>query len=90
MAVWLSKKMSHAVLVRSSAVAGMLMFLGAFLLVVLFGVLLTKSLLLFFHFGQLWLALLLMAALFGLIGLLRGMLDAWVYQRVGGRSQKEV
>ena len=82
MAVWLSKKMSHAVLVRSSAVAGMLMFLGAFLLVVLFGVLLTKSLQLFFHFGQLWLALLLMAALFGLIGLLRGMLDAWVYQMV--------
>ncbi len=43
MAVWLSRKMSSPSLVRSSAVAGVLMFVGAFILAVLWGVIFSKS-----------------------------------------------
>jgi len=86
MAVWLSKKMSFAELSRSSAVAGMLMFFGAFLLIALWSLLPSNNLLFFYKFDQPWIAYLLMAALLGLIGLLRGMLDAWVYQRVRRRN----
>ncbi len=86
MAVWLSKKMSFAELSRSSAVAGMLMFFGAFLLIALWSLLPSNNFLFFYKFDQPWIAYLLMAALLGLIGLLRGMLDAWVYQRVTRRN----
>jgi len=82
MAVWLSKKMTFAELSRSSAVAGMLMFFGAFLLIALWSLLPSNNFLFFYKFDQSWIAYLLTAALLGLIGLLRGMLDAWVYQRV--------
>jgi len=84
MAVWLSKKMTGAVLTRSSAIAGMLMFFGAFLLVVLLS-LIPSSNPLFFHRSLI--ALLLTVALLGLVGLLRGMLDAWVYLRATGRKR---
>lgn len=87
MAVWLSKKMTFAILLRSSAIAGMLMFLSAFLLVVLLSLIPANPFLFFYKFSQPWIALLLTAALLGLIGLLRGMLDAWVYQRIT-RSNK--
>src|SRR6266567_1971673 len=86
MAVWLSKKMSFAELSRSSAVAGMLMFFGAFLLIALWSLLTSNNFLFFYKFDQSWIAYLLMAALLGLIGLLRGMLDAWVYQRIMRRN----
>ena len=88
MAVALSKKMTFAALLRSSALAGMLMFFGAFLLALLWSLLPTKNPLFFYNFGQpwVWLALLVLAALLGLIGALRGMLDAWVYQRVTKRN----
>jgi serine/threonine protein kinase len=86
MAVWLSKKMSFAELSRSSAVAGMLMFVGAFLLIALWSLLPSNNFLFFYKFDQPWIAYLLTAALLSLIGLLRGMLDAWVYQRVRRRN----
>lgn len=81
--VWLSRKMpSFAVLVRSSAIAGMLMFLGAFVLAVLLSLIPANPSLFLYKFSQPWIALLLTAGLLGLIGFLRGMLDAWIYQRV--------
>ncbi len=87
MAVWLSKKMSFAELSRSSAVAGMLMFFGAFLFIALWSLLPSNHFLFFYGFDQPWIVFLLMAALFGLVGLLRGMLDAWVYQRATRRHR---
>jgi hypothetical protein len=62
----------------------MLMFFGAFLLVALLS-LIPSSNPLFFHRSLI--ALLLMVALLGLVGLLRGMLDAWVYLRATGRKR---
>jgi hypothetical protein len=87
MAVWLSKKMSFAELSRSSAIAGMLMFFGAFLFIALWSLLPSNYSLFFYRFGQPWIVFLLTAALFGLVGLLRGMLDAWVYQQVIRRNK---
>ncbi len=80
MAVWLSQKMTFAVLSRSSALAGLLMFLGAFVLVVLWNLLFTRTL-------QPLLVLLLWISILGLIGALRGMLDTWVYQHVVRRNK---
>jgi hypothetical protein len=83
MAVWLSRKMSSPILMRTSAVAGLLMFLGAYVLVVLCGLLVTGQLFTagFSQQTQL-LAVIILGGLLGLIGLLRGQLDAWVYHRV--------
>jgi len=88
MAIALSKKMPFAALSRSSALAGMLMFFGAFLITILWSLLPAQHQLFFYNFGQpwVWLALLVLAGLFGLIGALRGMLDAWVYQKVTERN----
>ena len=82
MAVKLSQKMTFAVFLRTSAIAGMLMFLGAFLLVILWNLLPSSHPLFFHNFALPWLALLLGAALLGLIGILRGMLDAWAYKQI--------
>ena len=87
MAVWLSQKMTFPVLLRSSAVAGMLMFFGAFLLVALWGLLTSSYTLFYFHFSQPELAFLVSAGLLGVIGMLRGMLDAWVYRRIISRRK---
>ncbi len=84
MAVWLSKKMTGAVLTRSSAISGMLMFLAAFLIIALLSLIPANNTL-FFH--RSWIALVLTASLLGLIGLLRGMLDAWIYLRATGRKR---
>jgi hypothetical protein len=83
MAVWLSRKMSFPILMRSSAIAGLLMFLVAYVLVVLCGLLVTGQLFTtsFSQPTQL-IAVLILGGLLGLIGLLRGQLDAWVYHRV--------
>ena len=54
------------------------MFLGAFVLVALIG--------LAFHSNQPWQGLLVLAGTLGLIGALRGMLDAWMYQRIRKKS----
>lgn len=81
MAVWLSAKMSFATLSRSSAIAGMLMFVGAFLLGILWNVIFSSHSAIFRHLNQSWLALLIIATVFSLVGALRGMLDAWIYRR---------
>src|SRR5260221_2967314 len=52
MAVWLSDKMTFPVLLRSSAIAGMLMFFGACLLVALWGFLTSSYALFYYHFNQ--------------------------------------
>ena len=83
MAVWLSQKMSFPILMRTSAIAGLLMFLGAYVLVVLCGVLVTGQLFTSSFSQQTqFLAVLILGGLLGLVGLLRGQLDAWVYHRV--------
>src|SRR5437660_9264223 len=79
MAIWLSQKMTFPTLLRSSAIAGLLMFLGAFLLVALWGSAPGNNVLFYYHFSQPGLAALIMAGLLGMIGTLRGMLDARVY-----------
>ena len=79
MAIWLSQKMTYPWLLRSSAIAGMLMFLGAFLLIALWGLVSTNHTLFYYHFSQPGLAALIVAGLLALIGILRGMLDAKVY-----------
>ncbi len=87
MAVWLSKKMSMASLVRSSALAGLLLFVAAFLLVALIGPILSGSSLFIFHLGQPLLTIILLALFLGLTGSLRAMLDAWVYWNVAGKKR---
>lgn len=82
LAVWLSQKMTFPTLVRSSALAGLVLFVAAFLLVVVWSLLTTNHLLFFDQFKQSGLALLVGVELLGLLGALRAMLDAWVYRRL--------
>ena len=86
MAVSLSQKnMRYPTLLRSSAIAGMFMFFGAFFLLLFFGLLFANG---FATLGQSWLILLICASILGVIGALRGMLDAWIYQKIRGRRKK--
>jgi hypothetical protein len=87
MAIWLSQKMTFPTLLRSSAIAGLLMFLGAFLLVALWGSATANNVLFYYHFSQPGLAALIVAGLLGLIGTLRGMLDAKVYFWLSSRRK---
>ena len=89
MAVWLSDKMTFPVLLRSSAIAGMLMFFGACLLVALWGFLTSSYALFYYHFDQPVFAFLVTVGLLGTIGFLRGMLDAWVYRKILARKVKK-
>lgn len=91
MAVWLSQKMSFPILMRTSAIAGLFMFLVAYVLVVLIGLLVTGQVFFAADFGQqiLPLALIIMGGLLGMIGLLRGLLDAWIYHRVMLRRTRQ-
>ncbi|HEX7737465.1 MAG TPA: protein kinase [Ktedonobacteraceae bacterium] len=82
MAVWLSRKMSFPILIRTSAIAGLLMFLAAYILVVMLGLLTNHLFVLDFGQQTQILALVITGALLTLAGLLRGQLDAWVYHRV--------
>ncbi len=83
MAVWLSQKMSFPILVRTSAMAGLFMFVIAYTLVAGGGWLLHGRSLFSEQFPQSGLlATLIMGVLLGLVGFLRGILDAWVYHRV--------
>ena len=86
MAVWLSRKMSWATLTRSSAVAGVLMFAGAFILAVLWELLFSDHTAFLYSMSQSWLALLLLVFVLCVIGSLRGIFDAWVYRRLKGKS----
>lgn len=85
-AVWLSQKMSYSSLVRSSAVAGALMFVGAFILAVLWGLIFSNHTQFLYNLSQSWIALVLLVGVLGLMGSLRGMFDAWVYQRLKGSN----
>jgi tRNA A-37 threonylcarbamoyl transferase component Bud32 len=82
MAVWLSKKMTFPVLLRSSAIAGMFMFIGAYLLAALWGLLPSSYVPFYAHFKPPLLAFLVTLALLALVGILRAMLDAYVYHRI--------
>lgn len=84
MAVSLSLKMTFPALTRTSAVAGLFMFLAAYVLVVIVSLLTTGQLLFAASFASpiLSLALCVIGMLLGVVGLLRGMLDAWIYHRV--------
>lgn len=84
MAVSLSEKMSFPMLTRTSAIAGLFMFLASYVLVLLIGLLVSGHILFAASFTQqiVPLAVIIMGLILGLIGLLRGMLDAWVYHRV--------
>lgn len=82
MAVWLSQKMSFPILMRSSAIAGLFMFLVAYVLVVLLGILAGQIFATSFSQPMQFLSIVILGGLLGLIGLLRGQLDAWVYHRV--------
>ena len=84
MAVSLSEKMSFPTLARTSAFAGLFMFLASYVLVILIALLVSGHFLFAASFTQqiVPLAVIIMGLILGLIGLLRGMLDAWVYHRV--------
>ena len=82
MAVWLSEKMTFPVLLRSSAIAGMFMFVGAYLLVTLWSLLPSSYVPFYAHFKPPLLAFLVTLALLALVGILRAMLDAYVYHRI--------
>jgi hypothetical protein len=82
MAVWLSEKMTFPVLLRSSTMAGMFMFVGAYLLATLWGLLLSNYVPFYAHFSPAILAFLVLLALLAVVGILRAMLDAWVYHRI--------
>lgn len=84
MAVSLSEKISFPTLARTSAVAGLFMFLASYVLVILIGLLVSGRILFAESFTEQILlpAVIIMGLILGLIGLLRGMLDAWVYYRV--------
>ncbi len=87
MAVWLSKTMTFPMLLRSSAIASMMMFIGASLFVALWGLLSSSYPLFYDHFGQPWLAFLVILGILAVIGVLRGMLDAWVYHKLITRGK---
>jgi hypothetical protein len=82
MAVWLSEKMTFPVLLRSSAIAGMFMFVGAYALVALWSFLPSSYVPFYAHFMPPLLAFLITLALLALVGFLRAMLDAYVYHRI--------
>ncbi len=82
MAVWLSEKMTFPVLLRSSAMAGMFMLVGAYLFVALWSLLPSSYVPFYAHFRPPVLAFLATLALLALVGILRAMLDAYVYHRI--------
>ncbi len=87
MAIWLSQKMAFPTLLRSSAIAGCFMFVGALLLVALWGSAPANHTLLYYHFSQPGLAAIIIAGVLALIGMLRGILDAKVYFWLKGRRK---
>jgi serine/threonine protein kinase len=84
MAVWLSHRVSFPILARTSALAGLFMCLVAYFLVIIASWLINRQTLFTGNFDLQLLVpgMIIMGALLGLVGLLRGMLDAWVYHRI--------
>jgi serine/threonine protein kinase len=90
MAAWLSRKMSFPILIRTSAIAGLFMFLAAYTLIIVPWLASGQHPLDWnqsFTQQQQILPLVIIGACLGLIGLLRGMLDAWVYYWVTMRRK---
>jgi serine/threonine protein kinase len=88
MAIRLYENMRFPELARSSAIAGMLMFTGASLLVIVWALLFPNPNHSQFNAGQLAAALLIIIAMLAVLGALRGMLDAWVYQRMRNNRKR--
>lgn len=90
MAVSLSQRMSFPILARTSAIAGLLMFLASYVLVLLVNLLVSGQALFAASFLQQIqaLAVIIIGAMLGLIGILRGMLDAWIYHRLMMRRRR--
>lgn len=91
LAVWQAKRdnFHFPSLLRGSGLAGMLMSAAAFLFVAILGLVFssrTPSLL--GNLSQSWLILLILMGLFGLLGAVRGMLDAWIYRQMRRRGKK--
>lgn len=80
LAIWMSQKMSFSMFVRNSAIAGMLMFAGAYLLALIVSGLTANHTLIFEAFKQSGVAFLIGGCVLALLGALRGMFDVWVYQ----------
>jgi len=90
LAVWQARRdtIRFAALLRGSAIAGMLMTSGAFLFVAILGLVFSSHTSSFLgNFSQSWLALLILTGVLGLLGALRGMLDAWIYRRIRQRGK---
>ncbi len=81
LAIWVSRNMNFSMFVRNSAIAGMLMLAGAYLLALIWSVLTANHTLIFEKFEQPGLAFLIGGCVLALLGALRGMLDVWAYQR---------
>lgn len=86
LAVRLSQKMTFPMLLRNSAIAGMFMFAGAYLLALFWSALTSNHNLFFEAFKQAGLAFLIGGCALALLGALRGMLDVWAYQRIMKRK----
>jgi serine/threonine protein kinase len=82
LAVRLSRNMHFPTLARSSTVAGMLMVLGALLLLVIWSFISSNHTQYLTSISQNWIPLLILVAVLLLIGALRGMLDAWIYKKI--------
>ena len=82
LAVWFSQKLTFPTLLRNCAIAGMLMFAGAYLLALFWSALTSNHNLFFEAFQQSGLALLIGGCSLALLGALRAMLDVWAYRRI--------
>jgi serine/threonine protein kinase len=80
------RRLSTASFIRTSACAGLFMFLAAFLFASAWGLLVARQSWFFAQFTPPWIALLLWAGLLALIGSLRGLLDAYLYLRLTPHS----
>nr|BBH94608.1 hypothetical protein KTA_28070 [Thermogemmatispora argillosa] len=80
-----TRKLSVASFIRTSACAGLFMFVTAFLFTCAWGLLFARQSWFFAQFSPPWIALLLWAGLLALIGSLRGLLDAYLYLRITQR-----
>jgi serine/threonine protein kinase len=85
MSVRLSENARFPSLLRSSAMAGILMFAGAFLLLLAWGLIFSHTPL--SSLSATWVVLLVIVVVLCVIGSLRGMLDAWVYQQIRNRNK---
>ena len=85
MSVRLYRNPEFPSLLRSSAMAGVLMFIFAFLLLVIWGLIFSPG-----NLNKTWLILLISAGVLCVVGALRGMLDAWIYQKIRKRNKGKV